>query len=99
MITREEAEGLRDRLLAVLEEDAHNTQRLVARLDAIGRESGVGAHAALLLILTHLSFEEEEARRHWEAILRHREELSTALARDAGCASPCSTTSSTSTAG
>ncbi len=84
MITREEAEGLRDRLLAVLEEDAHNTQRLVARLDAIGRESGVGAHAALLLILTHLSFEEEEARRHWEAILRHREELSTALARDAG---------------
>ena len=33
MITREEAEGLREQLHQTLAEDAHNTQRLLARLD------------------------------------------------------------------
>ena len=51
MITHEEADRLRKELLAVLAEDARNTNRLLARLDSITRESGVGAHAALLLIL------------------------------------------------
>ncbi|MCP3978953.1 MAG: diguanylate cyclase [bacterium] len=84
MIDPEDAKGLRDDLLAVLSEDAHNTQRLLARMDAITRESGVGAHAALLLILTHLAFEEHEARRHWEAVLAHRDELSKRVGRDIG---------------
>lgn len=84
MISRREADRLRDQLLAVLDEDAHNTRRLVSRLESITQETGVGAHAALLLILTHLPFEEEQARAHWEAILAHREEMSRALGRDAG---------------
>lgn len=84
MISMEEAGRIRDELLEVLSEDAHNTQRLVARLDSITRESGIGAHAALLLILTHLAFEEHEARRHWASILEHRRGLSEALGRDAG---------------
>jgi diguanylate cyclase (GGDEF)-like protein len=84
VISRREADRLRDQLLAVLDEDAHNTRRLLSRLDSITYESGIGAHAALLLILTHLAFEEEEARRHWDAVLAHREELSRALGREAG---------------
>ena len=84
MISREEAERIRAELLAVLAEDAHNTQRLLARLDTITHESGVGACSALLLILTHLSFEEQEARAHWESILSHRQELSARLGREAG---------------
>jgi len=84
VITRDQAEGLRDQLMQVLAEDAHNTQRLLVRLDSITQESGIGAHAALLLILTHLAFEESEARRHWQAVLSLREELSQALGRDAG---------------
>ncbi len=84
MITRDEADRLRDQLLAVLAEDAHNTQRLLARLESMTHETGIGAHAALLLILTHQAFDESEARRHWGAILAHREQLSTALGRDAG---------------
>jgi diguanylate cyclase (GGDEF)-like protein len=84
LITREEAERLRAELQAVLDEDARNTERLVARLDAITDECGVGAHAALLLILTHLPFEEEEARRHWQAILEHRDQLSREIGRDTG---------------
>ena len=84
MITRDEADRLRGELLAVLEEDACNTERLVARLDSITAESGIEAHAALLLILTHLPFEEEDARRHWQAILGHQREMSRVLGRDAG---------------
>jgi diguanylate cyclase (GGDEF)-like protein len=84
VITKEEADRLREQLLRMLEEDAHNTERLLRRLDALSRESGIGAHAALLLILTHLTFDEAEARRHWEAIVAHRDELSRRLGRDAG---------------
>ena len=84
MITREEAERLREDLLKVLDEDAHNAQRLLSRLESISRESGIGAHAALLLILTHLGFDEETARRHWARILEHRAEMVRRLGRDAG---------------
>ncbi len=84
MITRDDARRLESHLLEVLNEDAHNAQRLASRLDAITRETGVGAHAALLMILTQLAFEEGEARRHWEAILTHRETLASRLGRDPG---------------
>jgi len=84
LISMEEADGLRAQLLDALAEDAHNTERLLARLESITRETGIGAHAALLMILTRLSFEESEARRHWKAILAHRGTLSSSLGRDAG---------------
>jgi diguanylate cyclase (GGDEF)-like protein len=80
----EQADRLRDELLEVLAEDAHNTRRLLARLDSISKESGVSAYAALILILTRLSFEEQEARAHWQAILEHNQRLTAALGRDAG---------------
>jgi len=84
VITREEADRLRDQLLAVLEEDAHNAERLLARLDAISTETGIGAHAALLLILCRLAFEDGEARTHWNRIVSHRAALSRTLGRDIG---------------
>lgn len=84
MITREEAAHLKEQLLQLLAEDARNSERLLERLDAISKESGIGAHAALLLILTQLAFDEAQAREHWESILAHRHALSLALGRDAG---------------
>jgi diguanylate cyclase (GGDEF)-like protein len=84
VITREDALRLKDQLLQLLAEDSHNTERLLARLDALARESGIGAHAALLLILTQLAFEESEAKEHWEGVLAHRHALSLSLGRDAG---------------
>jgi len=84
VITREEAAYLKEQLLELLAEDTRNTERLLARLDAISKESGIGAHAALLLILTQLPFDEAEARAHWESILAHRHALSLGLGRDAG---------------
>ncbi len=84
MITREEAASLKDQLLQLLAEDTRNVERLFARLDAISRESGIEAHAALILILTQLAFDEADARMHWEGILAHRHALSLSLGRDAG---------------
>ena len=84
MITRGEAEELKERILQLLEEDTTNTERLLGRLDVLTSETGISAHAALLLILTQLAFDEDEARGHWEGILEHRHTLSLALGRDAG---------------
>ncbi len=84
MITLEDAARYKEELLAVLQEDAHNEERILKRLDQIRTQSGLQVYAALLLIVTHLAFEESEARRHWEAILKHRRALSKALQREAG---------------
>ena len=84
MITREEASQLKEQLLQLLAEDTRNTERLLARLDVISKESGIGAHAALILILTQLAFDEADARAYWDGIVAHRHALSLALGRDAG---------------
>ena len=84
MITLDEATRYREELLAVLQEDAHNEERILKRLDQIRTQSGLQAYAAILLILTHLPFEESEARRHWESILQHRRLLARTLQRDVG---------------
>jgi diguanylate cyclase (GGDEF)-like protein len=84
VITLEEASRYREELAEVLREDAHNEERILKRLDQIRTQSGLQAYAALLLILTHLGFEESEARRHWEEILKHRRALGQALGRNVG---------------
>ena len=72
----------REELLQALQEDAHNEERVLRRLDQIRSEEGIAATAALLLALTGMSFEETEARRHWEAVLAHRRALAAALNRE-----------------
>lgn len=84
MITREEADRLREQLFEALAEDTRNAERLLSRLDSITQETGVSAHAALLLVLTQLAFEDGQARAHWEGILAHRRRMAEALGRDAG---------------
>jgi diguanylate cyclase (GGDEF)-like protein len=84
VITLDEAARYKEELLAVLQEDAHNEERILKRLDQIRTQSGLQVYAALLLILTHLAFEESEARGHWEAILKHRRTLAQSLQRETG---------------
>lgn len=84
MISLEEASRYKEELVGVLQEDAHNEERILRRLDQIRTQSGIQVYAALLLILTNLSFEEGEARKHWEAILKHRRLLAQKLQRDIG---------------
>ncbi len=78
------SETLREELLAILAEDAHNAKRLCDRLDLLEGEVGVGAHAALLMILTRKSFPDDEARSHWNAIVKRQNEMSQALSREIG---------------
>jgi diguanylate cyclase (GGDEF)-like protein len=84
LITLEEASRYKEELVDVLQEDAHNEDRILKRLDQIRTQSGIQVYAALLLILTELPFEEGDARRHWEAILKHRRALGQKLQRDIG---------------
>jgi diguanylate cyclase (GGDEF)-like protein len=84
MITLEEATRHKEELIEILQEDAHNEERILHRLDQIRTQSGIQVYAALLLILTGLGFEESEARRHWESILQHRRDLGQRLLRDVG---------------
>lgn len=43
-----------------------------------------GPHAALMRLLAHVDCGEGEARRHWTALCRHREELAGRMGRDPG---------------
>jgi len=55
------------------------------RLEGLERllSSEPEAHAPLLRLLTQLDFEESEARNHWKGLLRHRDELTSRLGREA----------------
>ena len=84
MITQQEVDRVKGDLLTLLDEDTHNEERILQRLSQIRSEKGIHVHSALLLILTHLMLDEEEARAHWNAILKHRIDLITRLGRDVG---------------
>lgn len=75
---------VREELLAILAEDAHNAARLGDRLESLKNESGLSVHAALLLILTRKNFPDAEAQLHWVAICARQKEMSDALSRDVG---------------
>src|SRR5262245_46823381 len=60
LITPHEVERVKGELLALLDEDSHNEERILGRLSQIRCETGIQVHSALLLILTHLMMDEEE---------------------------------------
>jgi len=84
MVDPQESTRIRQQLLGLLDEDIHNEKRLIEELDHISAETGIQAHSALLLALTHLPFEESEARSHWQSILRHHTELKKQTGRSVG---------------
>jgi diguanylate cyclase (GGDEF)-like protein len=84
VIPEAEVERLKTDLLRILAEDPHNTRRLLDRLDSLAHESGIDAHSALLLMMTRLAFDEEEARRHWARIVEHQRKMAAALGREPG---------------
>lgn len=84
MVDPQESARIRQQLLSLLDEDLHNEKRLLEELEHISAETGIHAHAALLLSLTHLPFEESEARSHWQNILKHHAELRRQTGRAVG---------------
>jgi diguanylate cyclase (GGDEF)-like protein len=76
-------DGLRHALLQLLEANPPDEEKLLARFEGQRRE-GQAVFSSILYILTHLSFSEAEAERHWRRIRRHRETLRQDLHRDVG---------------
>ena len=52
---------------------------LVAALQELEEQEGPVVYVELLYLLTHMRFEAEEARKHWKAVIRHRQELEDAV--------------------
>jgi len=75
--------NVRQNLLKLLESDPPNEEGLLAEFEGY-RQAGQPVYACLLSILTHLSFSEGEAYRHWRRIQAHRDRLRSALRRDVG---------------
>ncbi len=84
MIAMEQALKIKEELLAVLDEDVRNKKRILEKFESIKNEKGITPYSALFLILTHLPIEENEAKRHWSAILDHRQKLSQLSEREVG---------------
>jgi diguanylate cyclase (GGDEF)-like protein len=82
-MTTPDDDGIKQALLQLLEADPPDEEKLLARFES-QRQGGQPVHSAILDILTHLSFTEAEAERHWRHVRRHREALRKKLRRDVG---------------
>ena len=83
VMTSVDDDGIRHALLQLLEANPPDEEKLLARFES-QRRDGQAVYSAILYILTHLSFSETEAERHWRRIRRHREALRKDLHRDVG---------------
>jgi diguanylate cyclase (GGDEF)-like protein len=77
--------SFRNTLLELLEADPPHEERLLAEFEnqAADRQ-GQPLYSTILYILTHLTFAEAEAERHWRRIRAHRERIKSRLGRDVG---------------
>jgi two-component system cell cycle response regulator len=82
-MTSGDDDGIRHALLQLLEANPPDEEKLLARFES-RRKDGEAVYSAILSILTHLSFSETEAERHWRRIRRHRESLRKDIHRDVG---------------
>jgi len=73
----------RQSVLALLEANGPGEDTLLDSFEKL-RSQGHAVYSAALFILSHLSFSESEARRHWRRILAHRSLLGMTLHRDVG---------------
>ena len=78
-----EIAAVRAEIQSCLNEDPANLEWVLERVDRLAWVAGSGVHAGLLMLLCNVSFEETEARRHWEAMVKHRAALSAVAGRPA----------------
>ena len=72
-----------EQMTELLREDKMNTEMLCSRLQVLAETNG-SIYAEILKLLTHLEFDDEEAKLYWEAIVEHQAEMSAKLGRDIG---------------
>jgi diguanylate cyclase (GGDEF)-like protein len=66
-------------IYGLLYQDEADIDDLVAAVQDLEEQEGLVVYVELLYLLTHIRFEPDEAQRHWDAVLRHREELEEAV--------------------
>ncbi len=76
--------SFRHTLLDLLESDPPNEDRLLAEFEGQGSDADRPLYSTILYILTHLTFPEAEAERHWRKIRTHRDQIKARLGRDLG---------------
>lgn len=65
-----------------LVEDAQNEARIIDCLKHIQLEEGDKLYQAFLYVLTRLEFSKKMAKKHWQGIMAHREQMSEMLKRE-----------------
>jgi diguanylate cyclase (GGDEF)-like protein len=83
--TNHDGVSFRHTLLELLESDPPNEERLLAEFEVKRTDTqGDPLYSTILYILTHLTFPEAEAERHWQKIRSHRAQIKARLGRDLG---------------
>ena len=77
----EEIASIKADLQVCLNEDPINLESVMEKADRLAWGFGQGLYSNLVLLLCNLTFDEEDARRHWEAMLKHRALLEQTLGR------------------
>ena len=80
----EKGSDLKKKLIALLEDSLLDQGSISSRLEEIYQQTEGEVYSELLCLLTNKKFSEEEALRHWFAILEHRLQLNNMLGRDVG---------------
>ena len=84
MVRNEEIARLLAELKEEFDEDVHNLDRLRTTIGQLGGQASLGPYSALLLALTGMRVEEQEAVLHWRAIRRRRSDMAAQLNRAVG---------------
>ncbi len=66
-------------IYALLYRNDLGVDRLIEELKGLEEREGPAVYVELLYLLAHMRFEPDEAREHWEGVVRHREELEAAV--------------------
>jgi diguanylate cyclase (GGDEF)-like protein len=77
----DEIDAIKAELRACLNEDPINLEWALETVDRLAWSFGKGTYSNLLLLLGNLTLEEDDARRHWDAMLKHRVQLEQSLGR------------------
>jgi len=75
-------ESLIQDVTSCLAEDSHNEARIIERLNHLQHKKGDKIYQAILYVLTHLEFSTNVAKKHWEGIMGHRQQMSEMLGRE-----------------
>ncbi len=73
--------SIRDKLLDIFEQYADDDARLIGELNSLIEDEGKGAYSFIFQILTNLDLPPQEAEKHWQRIISHCRDLSTATGR------------------